>query len=669
MKKPKPNTGQIPQTLSVRRKHQLILALIVGLLGFGLYANTIGHDFVLDDYAVIKENAIVKEGLPGIPSLLRTGHLEGYWNISKDKFYRPLSLVMFAIEWQISPNNPTLHHVVHVLVYALTGFILFYTLSELLREYNLILPFMICLLFISHPIHTEVVANIKSRDLIMAFFFVILTFYLLQKYIRSHNLIFLILSLVCYFLALCSKEDAITIFAVIPLLIFMFSDLKIHINWAISALFVIPIAIYLTLRIDILETTIIDLSTIGIIVILALIPFLMSIFIIQIPRNLCITLLCLLMMTVVYLLLQMETSMPDSFSRIIVSIEIMGIYLLKLLYPHPLVFDASYNQYPYTSWYNIKVIISFLTYCGLGVFVIMRIKQKSVIAFGILYFMITMSIHIYSMFHMGLPYGERFLYISSFGFVLSIVFFLGLLLKTEMKYINYNNIFSAFRMNAFILSVTILIVALFSIKTIMRNIDWKTNTTLRTADVHKSPNSARMRYYYGLTLMEDKAVNAATKEERREFLQQAINEFLAAIKINEFMWEPYGQLGIAYFRLGDYSSALEYYKKAKLSSDVANNMGILYYKEGDYKRALYMFKMAVELEPKLANAYFNMGVIQGSLGDYQQAIDNLKRSIQYDAYHAPTYYHLGLVYQKIRDEENAQIQFHKADQLDPRLRK
>ena len=640
----------------------------MAIFSFGLYANTIGHDFVLDDYFVIKENAIVKEGFSGIPLLLKTDYQYGYWN-TPNKFYRPLSLIMFAIEWQISPNNPTFHHVIHVLFYALTGFILFYTLSELLREYNLILPFIVSLLFISHPIHTEVVANIKSRDLMMAFFFVILTFYLLQKYLQTHNVISLIISLTCYFLALCCKESVITIFVTLPILIHTFTNTELRKNQIISTLFVIPIVTYLILRAIILGTISIDLSTIGIVGALAVAPFLMSILLIRMHRKVLTALSLLLIVAVGYLLFYMKTNMSDYFSRIPVSIEIMGIYLLKLLYPHPLVFDASYNQYPYISWNNLKAIIPLLVYSGLGIFAILRLKSKNIMAFGIFYFFIAMSIHIYSIFHMGLPYGERFLYISSLGFTIFIGLFLGILLRTDLEYVRYDKLSELLKSNITFLSISFIIIGIFSIKTVIRNTDWQTNTTLRTADVHKSPNSARMRYYYGLTLMEDKAINATTEDERKDYLHQAISEFLTAIQINENMPEPYSQLGITYFRLGNYQKSLEYYKKAILNSDVANNMGILYYKVGDYEKALSMFEMAVKLDPRLANAYFNMGVIQGSLGKYQQAIDNLKRSIKYDAYHAQTYYNLGLIYEKNRDKKNARIHFSKAYQLDPRLLK
>ena len=43
------------------------------------------------------------------------------------------------------------------------------------------LPAMIAALFAAHPIHTEVVANIKGRDDMLTFFFMTLSFYWLMK--------------------------------------------------------------------------------------------------------------------------------------------------------------------------------------------------------------------------------------------------------------------------------------------------------------------------------------------------------------------------------------------------------------------------------------------------------------------------------------------------------
>ncbi|MEI7526655.1 MAG: hypothetical protein WCJ95_20070, partial [Mariniphaga sp.] len=86
-----------------------IWALIMFLLGFALYANTIPNKYLMDDYSVLSENFVVKRGLEGIPTILQTPYRYGYGLLS-DNLYRPLSQVMFATEWQIAPDSPALSH-------------------------------------------------------------------------------------------------------------------------------------------------------------------------------------------------------------------------------------------------------------------------------------------------------------------------------------------------------------------------------------------------------------------------------------------------------------------------------------------------------------------------------------------------------------------------------
>ncbi|MBL7777699.1 MAG: hypothetical protein JNK66_05290 [Chitinophagales bacterium] len=60
---------------------------------------------------------------------------------------------------------------INVLLYALLCALFLRVLSELLRDYNPLIPFIATLIYAAHPIHTEVVASIKNRDEILAFIF------------------------------------------------------------------------------------------------------------------------------------------------------------------------------------------------------------------------------------------------------------------------------------------------------------------------------------------------------------------------------------------------------------------------------------------------------------------------------------------------------------------
>ena len=168
-------------------KTKWTLGIIVSLLAFILYYNTVHHDYVLDDFSLIYENTVTTKGLKGISTIFQNHYRVGYYLID-DGIYRPLSVAMFAVEWQLSPNNPHLSHWINVIFYVFTGWLLFITLSKLLKDYNLVVPFLISLLFISHPVHSEVVANIKSRDELLGFLLTIASLYYLIKYFEKNKI-------------------------------------------------------------------------------------------------------------------------------------------------------------------------------------------------------------------------------------------------------------------------------------------------------------------------------------------------------------------------------------------------------------------------------------------------------------------------------------------------
>ncbi|MFH2095367.1 MAG: tetratricopeptide repeat protein, partial [Bacteroidota bacterium] len=606
--------------------------MIIALVSFSIYANSIGNKYVLYDSSVITEHCVEKLGRGLLGTILKTSYRYGYWN-KPGSVYRPLSLLMFAIEWEIAPDEPLLGHLINVLFYMLTGLLLFITLARIMKDYNIIIPFIISLLFIAHPVHTEVVANIKSRDEIMSFFFVILALNLLWTYITRNKKLPLILSLACYFLAFLSKEGVITILAVIPLLIWYFSDTKPSKNIITSALFLIPAFAYLLLRKKVIgqiepgEVSVID---------------------------------------------NLLVAAHNGGEKTATAIKIMGIYLVKLIWPHPLCADYSYNQIPVTGFGNISVILSFMAYLGMGVFAIWKIKKKNLLVFGILFYLITMSLYSNIVILIGSSFGERFLYFSSLGFAIAVTYFLMKLFKKDLSYKGFKVLNEFFGPNKGILLVTLIIVFIYGVKSAYRNSEWKSNNTLYTADVQKSPNSAHMRYYYGLTLMKDMALEAGNDEEKNKYLKMALNEFSAAAKIYPYYADAYDQLGLTYFRLGDYKNSLANYEQAlTLNPGKAisySNMGVIYFQNKEYDKALDVYNKAIELDPRYADAYYNRGSVYGTLGEFALAVENFKKSLEFNPNNAQAYYFMGLSYQSMGDEKNAQIAFDTAYKLNPSLK-
>jgi len=149
---------------------------IIFALGVGLYIYSVSFDYVLDDQIVITKNQFTNKGFSGIGSILSTESMQGYFGEQKNLVvgarYRPLSIVSFAIENELWGLNSFMSHLINVLLYALTGILLYRVLLMLFPAkddthpfFNI--PFIAALLYIVHPIHSEVVANVKGRDEIM----------------------------------------------------------------------------------------------------------------------------------------------------------------------------------------------------------------------------------------------------------------------------------------------------------------------------------------------------------------------------------------------------------------------------------------------------------------------------------------------------------------------
>src|ERR1043165_8663163 len=98
-------------------KNQLIFLV---LFAIGLNANTLFHQYAYDDEVVMNGNKLVKEGVKGIPALLTTEYFYGRLNKESDLTgarYRPLSLIVFALEYQCFGANPMVSHALNIVLF------------------------------------------------------------------------------------------------------------------------------------------------------------------------------------------------------------------------------------------------------------------------------------------------------------------------------------------------------------------------------------------------------------------------------------------------------------------------------------------------------------------------------------------------------------------------
>ena len=139
-----------------------VLAFVVFLSAFLIYSNTLDHDFAGDDPLFMSKNVYVQKGIHGIQDIFTTTLTQGYTG-EKDTGYRPVPLAMFALEKELLGGRAPAHHWVHVLLYSLGCVLTFFFLKRILKSFGIWPVMVTMLLFIVHPIHTEVVADYKSR--------------------------------------------------------------------------------------------------------------------------------------------------------------------------------------------------------------------------------------------------------------------------------------------------------------------------------------------------------------------------------------------------------------------------------------------------------------------------------------------------------------------------
>jgi Flp pilus assembly protein TadD len=552
---------------------------MLSIAAFLLFAPTIGHGFVLDDLAVIENNKFVQEGFGGIPDLFSTFYWKGFWDANAG-LYRPLSMVMFAIEWAISPNNPALHHSINVLLYTLTIGLLFKILLKLLPGYSVWVSFAVTLIFMVHPSHTEVVANIKSRDEILCFLFFLLTFRSLLN-VRSGKPMDLVKSALLFLACLLSKEAGIMY---LPIFVLYFWMMKKEAAFSVVKKLV-PLIIVAGVWLILHQFVIYSDPT---------------------PP-------------IQYTYHDNSLVACEAGSRYATGVAILGRYLLETVAPFNLSYDYSYNQLPCLSFTSLPVISTLIVVILLGLVIVKTRKSKPEIGFGILFFFISIALvtNIFSL--IGTTYANRLIYAPSLGIIFSVVLVLFTLFKAEQA--------SKWQSGAVLTSLAVGI--LFAVQTVQRNKVWESNTTLFKADLENSPNSARVQFNYGVVIMNAAGEGSSANKNQ---LKLAASSFKKAISIDSSDVNSFTNLGVVEYRLNQFDQSVLYTQKAIALSpkdtSLYGNLGDAYFALKDYQKTVNTLKRVTQWKNATSGHHKRYGISLFNLKQYEEAIAAFKKGLQ-----------------------------------------
>lgn len=534
-------------------------ALVLLLLALVLYGNTLGHQYALDDAIVITQNRFTQEGFAGLGKIFTTDAFEAFFNAKKDLVaggrYRPLSIATFAVEYQFFSPSPGVSHAVNILLYGLLGAVVFYALRRLLKEpaklpWTHSIAFFTAVIFIAHPVHTEVVANIKGRDELLAMLFSMLALWAGLRYATDRKVLDLAIVFAGIFLGALSKETALPFLAIIPLGIFLLGSQSGAAYGGPLGAAIAGAGLYLGMRFafaggfgagqsdEILND-----------------PFLGA----------------------------------TAMEQVATASKTLVLYLGKLFVPATLSHDYYFNQVPVVGWGDPLALLGLALTLGLGYLAVRGTLQRKAWGFGLLFFGLSFSIVSNVVLPIGTTMGERFVFVPSLGLILAVLSGLQLALPAVTKDVPKA-----------LLYATVAITAVFGVRTVVRNPVWENDFVLFTTDVENSPNSAKMQTAAGGALV-DAAARPENAARKQDYLRRAVTHLEQAVRIYPAHGTAWLILGNARFNLGDPAAALKDFQQAIAYRpgmiDAYKNAGIAAMRSTDYKAADSYFSHYLNEKP------------------------------------------------------------------------
>ena len=359
---------------------------------------------------------------------------------------------------------------------------------------------------------------------------------------------------------------------------------------------------------------------------------------------------------------------PDFISQKATAIYILLRYIFLLIIPYPLSYDYTFAQIPTKHIGDVLVICGILFYFAIGVYSLITISKKNIIAFAILFFLLTLIPVSNIILLIGCTMAERFMYMPSLGYCMAITFLLIKITKTDMMQSSFKTIGQMISGNSTLFTIAFIWIGLYSIMTFARNPDWKDNITLESHDVLVSDNSIRTHLNWGSTLLVEFYPKEPDKAKQNVILDSAIKEFNTSLKIRKIHAEAYLNLGICYFNKGDVQNAIKYYEIAKSQFhkpdfNVYNNLAYCYGTIKQFDKAIANVDTALKIDNKNESAHFNKGFIFFRMGRFIDAIHENEFLLELNPNNVDAYKNISKAYWSLHDTLKAKEYFEKGNKI------
>lgn len=540
------------------------IGIVFFALGFSLYGNILKSPFIWDDQILIVNNIIIQDW-KNLPQYFSQYLFSGAG--AEGDYWRPLQTISFSFDYSLGGLNPFVYHMVNVLWHILASVLAYMLFFKIFK--NKPAAFFTALFFLIHPLQTEAVTYVSGRADSMLAVFLFSSFLFFLKYTQKNSKGALFFSFLFLCFSFFTKERAVLFFAIIFLYLFTIFPREISWNWKKKIFSTLPF-IMITIIYIVLRRFFLPVSTDGL-------SFLKN---------------------------------PDIMGTFEIFLKFTGTYVELFIFPIKLFMQRPINV---SGFFDLQVVFGFLFLMISVLGFILSFKKKRIWSFGIGWFWIFFIFSFFSFLRMGFLM-EHWLYIPMLGILAPFFIFF-----TE-RIINSK---SDLKKNAALVFL-LLIIFLFSFRTIIRNSDWRDPVRFYEKNIAAGSSSAQIYnnlgmeyfnqgksqkaiYFFNQAANTDSRLpgpwyNSAMIYEDAGMLEMAEKHYLFALERDPKGIPIYEGLQAVYNAQGKIDEAIyiteESLKVEPNNSFMLANLGIFYQAKGDLEKASFYLKKAVDLEPE-----------------------------------------------------------------------
>lgn len=532
--------------------------ICIFLIGISVFFNGLFNNFVGDDLGQLSASSQFHSFFSVISYYTGIGS-NGFSSI----YFRPFPPILFSSFYMLFGQNYFIFHFYQIFLHILNATVLFLFFKNIFKKS---LAFILAVLFLVHPINSEVAFAISYSQETLFFFFGILSLWVLQK---SGSKKLLLLSNPLLFCSYLSKETG---------LLFLFA--AIIYSYLFKRKFFIPMLLF-------------SITTLGIYFILRI--------------------------NAVGLFAKTSVSPIASlpvYERLINVPSIFLFYLKTFIYP--LTLSSSY-QWIYTKmnfqhfYFPVLIDVLFIGILSLVFYVLFkkktnRSKPNSSLIFAFFAFWFFIGIIFHSqILPLDQTVAERWFYFPIVG----ILGMIGVILET----------FVAKKYLKIVLGFMFIVLCLFSIKTISRSLDWRNEFSIASHDIKVSPDAWGLENELSYAYFEKGEYDKAREHAQKSIKLYPYKTNYINLAASSFYLGDYRGARDAYLESLKYGQSAQTYESL---SYLALGYG------DPLQNIDFIKNTAIKKFPLDAKLWLYLAVLEYNFGNKDNAISDVKKAYLYD---------------------------------------